>query len=56
MALVGPLVNIFGEKELLIGVAIFHLAICALVLLVPGVKEMKSKLPPYSPIGEQSQA
>jgi MFS family permease len=56
MALVGPLVHIFGEKELLIGVAIFHLAICALVLLVPGVKEMKSKLPPYSPIGEQSQA
>jgi hypothetical protein len=56
MALVGPLVHIFGEKELLIGVAVFHLAICALVLLVPGVKEMKSKLPPYSPIGEQSQA
>lgn len=49
MALAGPLVNIFGERELLIGVAIFHLAICAVVLLVPGVKEMKSSLPPYSP-------
>jgi MFS family permease len=56
MALVGPLVNIFGEKELLVGVAIFHLAICALVLLVPGVKKMKSNLPPYSSMGEQSQA
>lgn len=49
MALAGPMVNIFGERELLVGVAIFHLFICAIVLLVPGVKEMKSARPPYSP-------
>jgi MFS family permease len=49
MALAGPLVNIFGERELLVGVAAFHLVICAVVLLVPGVKEMKSSRPPYSP-------
>jgi MFS family permease len=56
MALTGPMVTLFGERELLIGVAIFHLAICAVVLLVPGVKEMKSSRPPYSSIGEQSKA
>ena len=56
MALAGPMVSLFGERELLIGVAIFHLIICGLVLLVPGVKEMKSSRPPYSSIGEQSQA
>jgi MFS family permease len=56
MALAGPMVSLFGERELLIGVAIFHLFICAVVLLVPGVKEMKSSRPPYSSIGEQSQA
>ena len=49
MALAGPLVNLFGERELLISVAIFHLFVCAVVLLVPGVKEMKSSRPPYSP-------
>ena len=49
MALAGPLVNIFGEGELLIGVAAFHLFICAVVLLVPGVKQMKSARPPYTP-------
>jgi MFS family permease len=49
MALAGPLVNLFGERELLIGVAAFHLFICAVVLLVPGVKEMKSSRPPYTP-------
>ena len=48
MALAGPMVNIFGERELLIGAAVFHLIICAVVLLVPGVKEMKSTRPPYS--------
>ena len=60
MALAGPMANLFGERPLLIGVAIFHLLICAAVLLVPGVKEMKSSKPPYSPrnssMGEQSQA
>jgi MFS family permease len=57
MALVGPMVHFFGERELLIGVAIFHLVICAAVFLVPGVKEMKSSKPPYqanSSMGEQS--
>ena len=57
MALVGPLVHIFGERELLIGVAILHLVICAAVLFVPGVPEMKSYKPPYranSSLGEQS--
>jgi MFS family permease len=56
MALAGPLVTLFGERPLLIGVAIFHLIICGVVLFVPGVKEMKSSRPPYSSIGEQSQA
>ena len=51
MALAGPMVIVFGERELLIGVAAFHLFICAVVLLVPGVKEMKSSRPPYSPRG-----
>jgi MFS family permease len=51
MALAGPLVSIFGERELLIGVAAFHLFICAVVLLVPGVREMKSSRPPYTPRG-----
>jgi hypothetical protein len=53
MALAGPLVNVFGERELLIGVAIFHLVICAVVLLVPGVKQMKSTKDPYYSQGEQ---
>jgi hypothetical protein len=60
MALAGPMVNVFGEKELLIGVAVFHLLICGIVLLVPGVKEMKSTKPPYSAdnssMGEHPQA
>ena len=54
MALAGPLVNLFGERELLIGVAVFHLLICAVVLFVPGVKQMKSTKPPYYSQGEQS--
>lgn len=54
MALVGPMVNIFGEQEMLIGVAVFHLLICAVVLFVPGVKQMKSTKPPYYSQGEQS--
>jgi MFS family permease len=54
MALAGPLVNLFGERELLIGVAVFHLLICAVVLFVPGVKQMKSSKPPYYSQGEQS--
>lgn len=55
MALAGPLSILFGEREFLIGVSIFHLLICAIVLLVPGVKEMKAPEPRTgSPIGEQS--
>jgi MFS family permease len=53
MALAGPLANLFGERQFLIGISVFHLLVCGLVLLVPGVKEMKS---PGSPIGEQRQA
>jgi MFS family permease len=56
MALAGPMADLFGERPLLIGVAIFHLLICAAVLFVPGVKEMKSTKPPYSSQGEQSQS
>lgn len=41
MALVGPSVALFGEKSFLLGAIIFHLIICYLVLLVPGVKEMR---------------
>ena len=41
MALVGPAVTLFGEKELLIGASIFHILICLVVLGVPGVNDMK---------------
>jgi len=41
MALVGPAVKLFGEKEFLIGAVIFHLLICGVTLLVPGVMELK---------------
>lgn len=41
MALIGPAVALFGEKELLIGASIFHVLICFAILRVPGVKDMK---------------
>jgi uncharacterized membrane protein len=41
MVLVGPAVTLFGEKEFLIGASVFHVVVCLLVLLVPGVKDMK---------------
>ena len=41
MALVGPAVNLFGEKQLLIGASIFHVIVGFLVLRIPGVKDMK---------------
>jgi MFS family permease len=41
MALVGPAVALFGEKSFLLGAIVFHLIICYLVLLVPGVKELR---------------
>lgn len=39
MALVGPAVSFFGEKQLLIGASIFHVIICLAVLRIPGVKD-----------------
>lgn len=53
MALAGPFTNFFGERPFLIGVSIFHLIICGLVLLVPGVIYMKH---PNSSMGEQGKA
>lgn len=41
MALIGPAVAFFGEKELLIGASIFHVLISFAILGVPGVKDMK---------------
>ena len=41
MALVGPAIALFGEKELLIGASIFHLIACVAILRVPGVKDMR---------------
>ena len=41
MALIGPAVSLFGEKELLIGASIFHVLITFAILGVPGVKDMK---------------
>jgi predicted MFS family arabinose efflux permease len=49
MALAGPMADWLGERPLLIGISIFHLVICAAVLFVPGVRQMKSGLPPYTP-------
>jgi len=54
MAMAGPMTSVFGERQFLIGAAIFHLVICALTLLVPGAKEMKS--PGNSSQGEQIKA
>jgi len=42
MALVGPITKVFGERQFLISSVIFHLVVCALVLLVPGVKDLRS--------------
>jgi hypothetical protein len=41
MALIGPAVNAFGEREVLIGASIFHILIGLSILGVPGVKDMK---------------
>ncbi len=45
MALIGPAVAFFGEKELLIGASIFHVLISFAILRVPGVKDMKMPIP-----------
>lgn len=54
MALVGPAVLAFGERNFLLGAIAFHILVCYLVLLVPGVKEMRS--PANSSYGEQQKA
>jgi MFS family permease len=65
MALVGPVIALMGEKPFLISAIVFHVLICYLVLLVPGVAEMRD--PRRGPLqtdsthtdstkGEQSQA
>ena len=41
MALIGPAVAFFGEKELLIAASIFHVLMSFAILRVPGVKDMK---------------
>ena len=41
MALVGPVIALMGEKPFLISAIIFHVLICYLVLLVPGVAQMR---------------
>jgi MFS family permease len=54
MALVGPTVALMGERTFLLAAIVIHIVICYLVLLVPGVAEMRD--PRRSPIGEQGQA
>ena len=41
MALIGPAVALFGEKEVLIGASVVHILISFAILRVPGVKDMK---------------
>lgn len=56
MALVGPITHIFGERQFLIASVIFHLVVCGLVLLVPGVKDLRTPVSTKnSSQGEQSQ-
>jgi MFS family permease len=55
MALVGPAVALMGERPFLISAIVFHVVICYLVLLVPGVAEMRDPRRSSSN-GEQSQA
>ena len=59
MALVGPIIAIMGERAFLLSSIAVHLVLCYLVLLVPGVAELRDprKLEPQSsPIGEQEEA
>ena len=51
MALVGPITEWIGMKEYLIFATVFHVVACLLVLMVPGVIEMKT--PKDSSQGEQ---
>ena len=58
MALVGPAVALMGERTFLLGAIAFHVLICYLVLLVPGVAELSDprRKVSDSPKSEQSQA
>jgi MFS family permease len=55
MALVGPVIALTGERSFLLFAIGFHLLFCYLVLLVPGVKELRDprKPQPDSTISEQ---
>jgi len=56
MALVGPITKVFGERQFLVASVVFHLVVCGLVLLVPGVKDLRTPASsPNSSQGEQSQ-
>jgi MFS family permease len=56
MALVGPVIALTGERNFLLFAIGFHLLFCYLVLLVPGVKELRDprKSQPDSTISEQN--
>jgi hypothetical protein len=41
MALIGPAVALFGEKEVLIGASVIHILLSFVILRVPGVKDMR---------------
>ena len=48
MALVGPVIALTGERNFLLFAIGFHLIFCYLVLLVPGVKELRDPRKPQS--------
>jgi MFS family permease len=56
MALVGPVIALTGERSFLLFAIGFHILFCYLVLLVPGVKELRDprKSKPDSTISEQN--
>jgi MFS family permease len=55
MALVGPVILLTGERNFLLFAIAFHILVCYLVLLVPGVKELRDPRRPEgnSTISEQ---
>ncbi len=56
MALVGPATNIFGERNFLVAACVFHLVVCGIALLVPGVTDFKTPKPKNYSESEQPQA
>ena len=56
LAFVGPVTHALGERPFLIGAIIFHLIICGLLLLVPGVIDLHSPRKIDSSQGEQFRA